>query len=319
MAFVFTDVFTHARRFFAVRVLLCAFLVFCAAPPADAALGFSPAVPLARILYTADTFGYLHPCVSCSSGSQGGMARRAALLRTLTHGQKRPLVLAGPNEFADDSRRTTDLPADNKLHALHGAFSRMPYTAVYLTPRTADRFAELKLPALPSGVVVSAKPVVEYYRAGDLTVACVFFPAGAQEHGKPTQEQYSDVMMAAAQAAKNASLIIGVSPWGMHLENALMYGPLFEQFHGIFGSGEGIAIPGQAMNANGVAGPLWVRSDRRGRAVNVLDIYEVPAGEFGKRSAWIDGIHFSSRLVFLEKDLPEDEEVKKIIETVPKD
>lgn len=318
-----STVFIYARRILTACVFLSAFFTFCCFPyRAEAAFGL-PAVSLARLIYTADTFGYLHPCATCGDNTQGGLARRATLLQKITVGQKRPLVIAGPNEFADDSRHFGDLPPGNKLRALHNAFSRMPYTAIYLTPRTAKAFSALNLPVLPKGIVVESKPVTEYYRAGNLTVACVFFPTAnwGQENasratatkGNPSQEQLADVMIAGMEAAKNAALVIGVSPWGMHLENSLMYGPAFEPFHIILGAGEGIAVPGQGMSSQGRAGPLWVRADSRGKAVNVLDIYTIP----GKGAAWLDGIHFSSHLVFLEKNLPEDGEVLQIISDIP--
>ena len=323
MAHFITTVFTHARRFLTPCVFLWFLFAACGFPQqAEAALGFS-SEPALRIIYTADTFGYLHPCATCGDNTQGGLARRAALLQKLTAGQKRPLVIAGPNEFGDDSRRFGDLPPENKLRALHDAFSLMPYTAVYLTPRTTKAFANQNILALPKGVVVDAKPVTEYYRAGSLTVACVFFPTDNREQegtsrltattGQPSQEQLADVMIAGIEAAKNAALVIGVSPWGMLLESNLMGGPAFAPFHVILGAGEGIAVPGQGMSVGGIPGPLWARADRRGKAVNVLDIFTIP----GKGAAWLDGIHFTSRLVFLEKNLPEDGEVVKIIAGIP--
>ena len=80
-------------------------------------------------------------------------------------------------------------------------------------------------------------------------------------------------------------------------------------FHIVLGGGEGIAVPGQTTGEPGSPGPLWARSDRRGRAVNVLDIFAVPA----PGSPWLEGINFASRLVFLDPELPQDETVLDLL------
>ncbi len=304
--------FPLAPRYLVARIV---FLALLASPlfsptPADAweALRGTPASPLARILYTADTLGALHPCVTCGGASQGGLARRAALLPQLASEQNNPLVLAGPNEFYSDKEAPVPDKTQKLTAILHAAFSSMPYTAIYLSPRTATAMEQAGL-ALPANAVpVDGRPVTNFYRAGSLTVGCVFLPAASGAERLPSQEQIQAARLAAREAAASADLIVAVSPWGIQAENSLA-ASFAGDVHILLGSGEGIAVPGQATGSYASPGPLWVRSDRRGRAVSVLDIYALPA----RGTPWLDGIHFSARLAFLDPALPEDASILKII------
>jgi len=288
-----------APRFFLYALFACIFLIF--RPHPGAAAPFSALAPAARIIYTADTLGHVQPCRTCGNTSQGGLARRATLLPKLAAEHARSLVVAGPNEFYADRSDTDAEQAATFAPALHQAFGRMPYTAVYVSPAAMADFQRHGLPPLPHGVSVVDTPVTEIFRMGAMTAACVFLPAGTDKNGGPTPEQVLTAQTAAREAAVKADVVIGISPWGMRAENFLAPS-LTGYFHIVFGGGPGIAVPGQASGNAGVPGPLWVRSDRRGRAVSVVDIFSLPAAG----SAWLDGIHFSSRLVFLEPDVPCD-------------
>ena len=300
--------FSCALRFTATRMLFCALLcVAVPASPADAAL-FGPAAPPLRILYTADTLGTIHPCKTCGGASQGGLARRAALLQKFVSGQARPLVLAGPYEFYADRDELSPDMLRRITPALFSAFGRMPYTAIYLSPAADKALRDLGLTPPPQVVPVGDAPVTHVFRAGGITAACVFLPAGTAENNGPAPDQISAAQLAAKEAAATANLVIAVSPWGIQAENALA-ASFGGYFHIVLGGGEGIAVPGQATGDHGSPGPLWARSDRRGRAVTVLDIFAVPA----PGSPWLEGINFASRLAFLDPELPQDEPVLTLL------
>lgn len=289
----------------ATRVFLCILVLACCLAYRDAC-----ATPAARIVYTADTHGYLRPCASCAGGALGGLARRASLVSRLMAESPRTLALAGPDEFHPDMAAGD--ASGQRAAALHAAFTKIPYTAVYLAAGTVEGLRKLGISPLPVGVVVAGKPVIHYFRAGRFTAGCVFLPPGEGNAGTPTTEQVLAAQQAAGEAAVSASLVIAVSPWGMYAENALM-DRLAGHFHIVLGGGPGIAIPGQAMGTAGAPGPLWARSDRMGRAVTVLDIHTLPE----PRTPWIEGINFSSRLELLDAALPEDEAVRNIVNAVP--
>lgn len=298
-------------RLAVARVFLCFLLACCvclAAPaPAPAAL-FTPGGPAARIVYTADTLGDVDPCGTCGGASQGGLARRAALLGKLAAEQNRPLILAGPDEFYSDRGEPSSTDTSTFAAVLHAAFGHMPYAAIYLSPAAASDMRKNNLAPPPGAVPVTDQPVTRAFRAGNLTVACVFLPAGSAPGGGPAPDQILAAQLAAREAAASAACIIAISPWGIQAENALA-SSFAGYFHIVLGGGEGIAVPGQATGEPGSPGPLWVRSDRRGRAVSVLDIFSLPA----PGSPWLEGINFSSRLMFLDPSLPQDETVLGIL------
>ena len=263
--------------------------------------------PAARILYTADTLGHIHPCQTCGDTPTGGLARRAALLKTYAATRSQPLILAGPNEFYSDGESPSPQTADSLAPALHAAFGSMPYAAVYLGPATVADWQQRSLPLHPNSLPVADQPVSRIFPAGRLTAACIFLPPGANADGSPSPDQILMAQLAAREARSKADLVIAVSPWGMQAENALT-SSLGGYFHILLGGGNGIAIPGQASGELGFPGPLWIRSDRRGRAVNELAIHALPA----PGTPWIEGVHFSSRLLFLDHSLPQDKTISKI-------
>ena len=291
-------------------VFLCLFFITVPALPAQVAElnAFPLSPPMARIIYSADTLGIVHPCQSCGESSLGGVARRSTLLRDLATGQQhKPLILAGPNEFYADQPEPDPDKAQKFTPALLAAFGRMPYTALYLSPAAVlDMHQQnLKLPA--NGIIITDKPITKFFPAGYLTIACVFLPTGI-DNGVPSPEQITAAQLAAREAAASADLVVAVSPWGMQTENSLTPS-LAGYFHILLGGGKGIAIPGQATGTPAIPGPIWLRSDQRGRAVNVLDILSLPI----PGSPWLDGINFTSRLVYVTPELPEDTFVRELV------
>lgn len=298
----------RALRSLVTRGFLCALLAAVLSPTETSAARFDHAAPAVHIIYTADTLGYLHPCVGCGGSSQGGLARRVALLPKIAAATVNPLVIAGPDEFYADREAPSGDTAKAMGHVLHEAFSRMPYTAIYLSPAAVRDMKTHSLALPPNGVAVASEPVTRVFRAGNLAAACIFLPSGTGGSGEPGPDQILAAQVAAKEAAKTADLVIGISPWGMRAENSLA-ASFTGYFHILLGGGHGIALPGQATGDLGTPGPLWVRSDRKGRAINVLDIFSVPA----HGSPWLEGVHFTARLEFLALSLPEDEETVNII------
>ena len=285
---------------FALCALLHPFTLCHAASPGTSE-------PVARILYTADTLGHIHPCQTCGETPQGGLARRAALLKTYAATRPQPLILAGPNEFYSDGESPQPHTADGLAPVLHAAFGSMPYAAVYLGPATTADWQRRNLALLPNSLPVADQPVTRVFPAGRLTTACIFLPPGANADGSPSPDQILAAQRAAGEARSTNDLVIAISPWGIQAENALAPS-LGGYFHILLGGGKGIAVPGQASGESGFPGPLWLRSDRRGRAVNELAIHALPA----PGTPWLEGIHFSSRLLFLDHTLPEDKTIRDL-------
>lgn len=292
--------------------IFCALVFACgvlAGYPVAAAAAFSDSsAPVTRIIYTADTLGYIQPCKTCGGSAQGGLARRAAILPRLAAEHPRALVLAGPNELYADREGASPEQSARMTPALCSAFNQMPYAAIYLSPKALSAIRECGLEPPTNGIAVSDFPVTGFFRAGPMVAACVFLPPGTGANGSPGPDQILAARQAAKEASPLADLLVAISPWGIQAENSLAPS-LAGDFHIILGGGPGIAVPGQTSGDPAHPGPLWVRSDRRGRAVNVVDIFSLPA----PGTAWLDGIHFSSRLVFLDPHLPQDETVLEML------
>ena len=115
------------------------------------------------------------------------------------------------------------------------------------------------------------------------------------------------------EADAKATVIIGVWTRGMRAENTAM-ASLSGYIQIRPGGGQGLAMPGQATGMAASPGPLWVRSDRMGRAVTVVDIHALPEPPSAQ---WLEGIHFTPGLVLLDESVPEDAAVADIARALP--
>lgn len=286
-------------------------IVFLYSAPLRADVPFEPS-PLVSIVYTAETKGAVHVCASCD-GSLGGLARRAPALAKISASRPGSLIIAGSGEFYADREEGDPAMEESLTRIWHAAFEHMPYNAVYVSLEAAACFARAALPPPSNGVVVAQAPVVRFFRAGRLVVGCVFFPQGLAENNAPTADQIHAVRQAGAEAAAKTDLVVGVSPWGMRAENACT-SLLAGYFHILLGGGPGVAVSGQATGDHASPGPLWVRSDRLGRAVTVLDVFAIPDKAAPQ---WLDGLHFSSRFALLDASIPQDEILLESIALAP--
>ncbi len=277
---------------------------------------FSGAAPVLRIVYTADSLGYLHPCPTCGGFATGGLARRASLLTEFAAEKIPTLILAGPGEFYADRQRA-DAAETHALASVQAkSFAAMPYSAIYMSAPAAAWLQKNKAPLPASAIMARRTPVTRVIAPGGRPIGIVFFPAASGPEGAPLPEQVDAVLGAARDLAAGNDLVVGVSPWGMKRENALMR-RFAGSFHVILGAGEGLGIPGQAMPPGEAQGPLWARAESMGRAITIIDILAMP----GKNGAfqWTEGITFSSREIPLSSAIIEDPMVRDLMRSVPRD
>ncbi len=284
------------------------------APEARAAL-FSGG-PALRIVYTADSLGYLYPCPVCGGSATGGLARRAGALARLASEKIPTLILAGPGEFYAD-RALPDAPDTRALAAVQAkAFAAMPYAAVYVSPPAAAWLHKNNAPPPASAVLMRDVPVSRTFTCGNVSVGVVFFPPAAGQGDAPTPEQTDAVLAAARTMAQKHALIIGVSSWGMLAENMLMR-RFAGVFHIILGAGTGMGLPGQVMLPGQALGPIWARAENKGRSIVVLEILTPPGRD--PQFQWVEGINFNIREVPLAGSVIEDPSIKSLMKSVPQD
>ena len=108
-------------------------------------------------------------------------------------------------------------------------------------------------------------------------------------------------MLAAADAASDAAIRIGISPWGFEGEFAVREA-LEQRYHLLLGGGPGAAFAGE-VNAQ-APGLIWSRADKDGRSVMAIDIMALP--EPGVPFAWEWGLSMQAQEVRLTSAVPSD-------------
>lgn len=237
------------------------------------------------------------------------MARRATVLDRYRREPVPTLTIVGAEEFAPD----TELPDPAKTGDASPQTVRAVYDALrvdcgVLSPEAAAWFG----PARPAGFAEMAdKPITRRFNFGGCTVAVIFFPplavGGTSESETPTSKLLASVL-AAADAASDAAIRIGVSPWGFEGEFAVREA-LEQRFHVLLGGGPGAPFAAE-VNAR-VPGLIWSRADRDGRNVMVIDLMAVP--EPGGSFAWEWGLNMRAREVRLTSEIPSDPHMEALL------
>ena len=274
-----------------------------------------------RIAYVASSRGEMYPCPTCGNNSLGGLSRRATILKDLKAEGTPFLYIAGPDEFLSDLdlRRfaspdwNKNTPANlhnesQKARRLVAGHTRLGATVGYLCPEETAWLTENASKIPPGYHPVKAEPVTVMVPTPNGKVGFVLFPKGTETNGLPSEAQIEAVLAAGKALVGKASLIVGISPWGNVGEYRFL-----PKADGVFsilmGGGNGLSYAYSTEFSTPTL--LWVRSESQGRAVNILNIYEMPAP--GHLPLWQEGISFSAGQTFLFLRLPPDQGMEKAI------
>lgn len=282
--------------------------------------------PLLRLTYTAGSKGEMYPCVTCGTNSLGGLARRLTVLKQLDEGIPH-IHIAGSEEFLSD----LDLmrfnspdwnPSDpvnlhnetEKARRLLKGHSLLGVDAGYLLPEEAQ-WLQTYAKGLPAGfTTVKDTPLTKIISIPTGKVGIVLFPKGKGTNLAPTDQQIKDVLQAGKNLQKQVNLVIGVSPWGnVHEYRFLKEGT--GVYHILFGGGGGLGAPYEPEHSTEQL--LWIRSESHGRAVNSLDILEMP--QPNRPASWVEGLTFNAAQVFLLLKLPPDHSMEDVTGNAAKD
>ena len=315
------------RNSYLVLIVLVFFLVapFSAfgQQPLDDGLGgiVEKGAPLLRIAYVASTRGELYPCPTCGNNALGGLSRRATVLKDLKAGGVPFLYLAGSEEFLSDldvirfasPEWNKNAPVNlhnesQKARRLVTGHSRLGTSVGYLLPEENDWLMEYAGKVPPGFQKVSTEPVSTLLSTPNGKVGIVLFPKGTGNNNQPSEAQIQAVLNAGKALQGKASLVLGVSPWGNVAEHRFL--PRANGIYSIlFGGGNGLSYTYSTEFST--PSLLWVRSESQGRAVNFLNVYEMPAP--GHLPQWQEGISFSAGQTFLFLRLPPDQGMEKAI------
>ena len=111
-----------------------------------------------------------------------------------------------------------------------------------------------------------------------------------------------------ADAASDAAIRIGISPWGFEGEFAVREA-LEQRYHLLLGGGPGAAFAGE-VNAQ-APGLIWSRADKDGRSVMAIDIMALP--EPGVPFAWEWGLSMQAQEVRLTSAVPSNPHMEALV------
>ena len=158
---------------------------------------------------------------------------------------------------------------------------------------------------------VGDTPVTKRFHVGGVPVAVILFPplsaGGTPETEAPTPKLLASVL-AAADAASDAAIRIGISPWGFEGEFAVREA-LEQRYHLLLGGGPGAAFAGE-VNAQ-APGLIWSRADKDGRSVMAIDIMALP--EPGVPFAWEWGLSMQAQEVRLTSAVPSNPHMEALV------
>lgn len=251
-----------------------------------------------RIIYSNDTIGYLEPC-GCGGLNQGGLARRATVVARL--------VNENPNTLLVDSGNLSDKP--DKLPVMARIMADMHYDAVGIGEADfgfADDYfktvAAFGLKIVETGHAADSDSVIPYYvkKIGGINVGVVSF-GKATADSKPKQPGLMQPFCAAyQQARKQSHLLILLDQGGIATkewieEEAAKLGEPDIVIGGILNS----VIPREQVIGKTHIVPTSVQ----GKLIGVIDV------------SFLQGQpqSLAARLVPVDREIPEDETVKKQI------
>ena len=217
------------------------------------------------------------------------MARRATVLERYRRDPVPTLTLVGADEFSPD----TELPdpaktGDASPEAVRAVYDALHVDCGMLSAGAAAWFGSSR----PRNFFeVGDTPVTKRFHVGGVPVAVILFPplsaGGTPETEAPTPKLLASVL-AAADAASDAAIRIGISPWGFEGEFAVREA-LEQRYHLLLGGGPGVAFAGEVKD---------------GRSVMAIDIMALP--EPGVPFAWEWGLSMQAQEVRLTSAIPSD-------------
>jgi hypothetical protein len=156
------------------------------------------------------------------------------------------------------------------------------------------------------------RPVVRVLESEAGTIGVVLFPEGVEPGKGPGPQGEQAVLEAGRSLKSKVGLVLGVSPWGYTGERDFIP-KAAGVFDVILGGGEGIGFD-LSLRENPTV--LWLRPDSQGRAVNVLELLEVPAN--GKPMRWKENDTFRANLEFLDDTCPSDPAMQAVVDKATK-
>lgn len=275
--------------------------------------------PALTILYTAISRGELYPCATCGETALGGLARRAFVFSEVRRNSQPVLTISGPDEILSDidilrfknSNSTEKAPGSTyqpeKAQLLLSGYKALGIDVGYLSEKESTWLKSAAGGIPPNFLTVTNEPLTIIKSTSSGKVGLILFPHGEERFHLPSDRQKEAVLEAGKKIMSQVSLVIGISPWGNTAEERFIL-QADEIFSILLGGGPGLGFSYSFDHSTQKL--LWVRPENQGRAVNIIEIMELPPP--GISSLWVEGVSFNARQVFLKPSIPFDPTVIKI-------
>lgn len=244
----------------------------------------------------------------------GGLARRASFIemkRTSAEKNVTRLFVAGPYELAaTDGGRVPAMRAPLVVARAHAA---MGYDAMLLTPADLALTGAPPPKGLARWAELPRRAKGEVLIRNGLRIAVVRFPMAEGIDGRPTEEQFRQAREEGIHLRREADVVIGISPWGAHAEQAFLerFAAATQPYDVLLGGGPG---PGHSGRIAGGGSATWLRPYPQGKAVQWLRLDGLPKK---RPDVWLKretDVRFGS--VSLDGSVPEDKTINDLLREI---
>ncbi len=237
----------------------------------------------------------------------GGLARRATAFKTIRD-QKDPkdyiLFLAGPYEL--NSLNSQAISSKNYF-LLSQIFSKLNYDLGLYSPHEVTKTAIEKNNPPKGWIKVKKNLQNQIFSFHGHRMACLIFPEIKRSIDKSWDKVKKQIQDRAKVLRKNATLIIGISPWGFNLEQRFLTS-CAGAVDILLGSNVGPTIRGKLTKDSQT---LWIRPYSKGKAINLVRLPDWT--KLGQKDEWVLNKNIDPGLIVLNDRFKPDSKITSII------
>jgi hypothetical protein len=224
-----------------------------------------------------------------------------------------PVFISAGNEFLDPTRSTQDPKKTTKewCESLTKGYNELGYTYGVVTKAEKAWFDENC--AVPEGFSaysdMLSTSIIEH---GKYKIGIVNFPELPPGMDMVPEIVSKELMEAEAKLRPKCNLVIGLSPWGVKVEQKWL-GVTSQNYDIVYGTGPGSGIPSKHVNADKT---LWLRPYPKGMLMNIVHMREWPS--IGEKITWQRGKTALLGTIKLEPSIADHEKFQPLAEAAKK-
>lgn len=220
------------------------------------------------------------------------------------------VLLGGPWELTRPGRNRTD---EGNPAAMVQALELMDYSAGVLAESEHAVLATRNIAAPTGWTVLQATPASRVIATGQGAIGLLLLPENpVVKKGRLDSKVLESITTMATELRENSrvDLVVGISPWGQRAEQDFLSlaPPVLDL---LLGSGPGSGLTGRLMHDGRT---MWVRPYSKGKALNRIEIRELPDGSGSWK--WTQGKNIVCSLELLDSGVRPDPTVTNILDSV---